>query len=405
MNLKNLKNTNLENKTIIIRADLDALNDKTGEIKNNLRLRLTARTVSEAFNKGAKNVVLCGHLGRPNKENRENLSVKNILNSLKQLIDREIIVSPDVGEKRNQLQSELKPGEVLLLENLRFSEEEKSKDSKIRNKRAEDLRRGCDLAVLDAAATLHRDKDVSVYEMISSAQSIAGPTVMEFIESVQGILKPGAKTMAIFGGSKMADKAEAMLGLAGKVETFCVLGLPSIAFHFASGIKEVGKYKPADEEIEIAKQIVNKRKSFDDSSLLVSDVFCISKSLDEASEKTKELSEGITEEFFTPDVAVDYLDKVLEQVKKSDTVFVNGTPGIWESELHNKGSKYLIDILEKSGKTIVFGGGDATGSADKFSNNSDNLIMITAGGATMEALAKGWQELAGVRALGDSELL
>ncbi len=399
MNLKTLKNTNLENKTVIIRADLDALNDKTGEIKNYLRLKLTARTVNEVFSKSAKNVVLCGHLGRPNAENREQLSSKNILKALSELTKREIILSPDVGEKRERLQSELKPGQILLLENLRYSEEEKSKDSEIRNIRAKELRKGCELAVLDAAATLHRDKDVSVYEMIQNGESIAGPTVMEFIDSVEGILKPGAKTMAIFGGSKMADKAEAMLGLAEKVESFCVLGLPAIAFHFASGVDTVGKYKPADEEIGIAKQIIEKRKGFDDSSLLVSDIFCLSKSLDEKSDETKKLSEGISEEFFTPDVAVEYLDKVLEQVNKSDTVFVNGTPGIWESELHNKGSKYLIDILEKSGKTIVFGGGDATGSADKFSSKSDNLVMITAGGATMEALALGWQELAGVRAL------
>ena len=234
MNLKTLKNTNLENKTVIIKADLDALNDKTGEIKNHLRLMLSARTVKEAFNQGAKNVVLCGHLGRPNQDNRENLSSKKILKALRQLTDREIIISPDVGEQRQELQKDLKPGQVLLLENLRYSEDEKNKDVDIRKKRAEDLRLGCDIAVLDAAATLHRDTDVSVSEMISQGQSIAGPTVMEFIDSVKGILKPGAKTMAIFGGSKMADKAEAMLGLAEKVETFCVLGLPSISFHFAN---------------------------------------------------------------------------------------------------------------------------------------------------------------------------
>ncbi len=399
MNLQNLKNLNLDNQTVIVRADLDALNDKTGEIKNYLRLKLSARTVSEVFKKGAKNVILCGHLGRPNEENKDNLSSKNILEELKKLLDREIILSPDVGEQRAKLQSELKPGEVLLLENLRYSSDEKSKDSEVRLRRAKDLRQGCSLAVLDAAATLHRDKDVSVFEMIQAGKSVAGPTVMEFIDSVNGILKPGAKTMAIFGGSKMADKAEAMLGLAEKVEAFCVLGLPAISFHFANGVSEVGKYKPANEEIEIAKQIIEKRKEFPDSTLLVSDVFSVSKTLDEKSDNVKSLENGISGDFFTPDVAVEYLEKVLEQVNKSDTVFVNGTPGIWESELHNKGSKYLIHALEKSGKTIVFGGGDATGSADKFSEHGDNLVMITAGGATMEALASGWQELAGVRAL------
>ena len=264
---------NLENKTVIIRADLDAVNDKTGAIKNQLRLRLSARTVNEVFSKGAKNVVLCGHLGRPNAENKNNLSVEKIKNTLSKLCKREIIISPDTGGKRDELQANLKPGQILLLENLRFSEDEKSKDVEVREKRAKDLRKGCDIVVLDAAATLHRDKDVSVFEMVRDAESIAGPTVIEFINSVEGILKPGAKTMAIFGGSKMADKAEAMLGLAEKVETFCVLGLPSIAFHFAKGVTCLGKYKPAEIEIEIAKKIIEKRVSFPDSSLLISDVF------------------------------------------------------------------------------------------------------------------------------------
>ena len=390
MSKLSIKDLDLNGKTIFVRVDFNVPLSADGkEITSDKRIRASLPTIQYALDRNA-GVVLASHLGRPKGKPRAEMSLKPVAARLQELLGKPIIMAPDcIGTETLALKP--KPGQVLLLENLRFHPEEEANDPSF----SKQLASLANLYVNDAFGSAHRAHASTVGIVSFLPLAAAGLLMDKEIEWLTRATKtPERPCVALLGGAKVSDKIEVIANLIKVVDQLLIGGAMAYTFMRALG-KATGKSLVEEDKIDLAKQLL-----LSAGAKLVLPVDHV---------LVREIKPGAANEVATeiaPDqIAVDIGPKTVEEYSKviggAKTIIWNGPMGIFEMPPFDKGTVALAKAVANSGAVSVVGGGDSE-KAIKTAGVSDKITHVsTGGGASLEFLSG--LDLPGVSALTDKE--
>lgn len=381
-----IRDLDLQNKRVFIRVDFNVpLADGGQTITSDKRIRASLPTIQYALDRGAA-VILASHLGRPKGKPNPEMSLKPVARRLQELLGRPVTMAPDcVGPEVEAMLPE--PGEVLLLENLRFHPEEEANDPEFSRK----LASLCDVYVNDAFGSAHR-AHASTVGMIRFVPKAAAGLLMEkeleYLTKVTG--NPDRPCVAILGGAKVSDKIEVIQNLLKIADRVLIGGAMAYTFLRAQG-KSAGKSLVEEDKIELARQLL---LAADGKLLLPVDHVV-------ADEPREGAGYEVLEEIPAGKMGLDIGPKTVElysrEIARAKTIIWNGPMGVFEKPPFDRGTVAVAQAVAASGAVSVVGGGDSekavqsAGVADKITHIS------TGGGASLEFLAG--LELPGVVAL------
>lgn len=382
-----IKDLNVKDKVVFVRADMN-ISIKDGKIIDDTRIKATMPTIEYLVNNGAK-VVLTSHLGSPKGTVKEELSLKIVLERLKELMPKvKFNFSNDcIGEQTKKDIANTNYGEVILLENLRFHPGEEANDENY----AKELASLAEIYVNDAFSTCHR-KHASMVGVPALLPAYAGFTLEEEIENLTNLVSnPEKPVMVIVGGSKVSTKLELLKALVKKYEYVVVGGGMANTFLYALG-KPVGNSLKEEELKQDALDLLADAKANNCEVILPVDVVVAPQVAENQSVKTVSVDDVASD-----DVIVDLGEKTLEKIEntltKCKTVIWNGPIGIYEISPFNKGTDslagYIADLTKKGNIKSVAGGGDILAALNKANITKDFTYVSTAGGAFLKWLEKG----------------
>lgn len=382
-----IKDLNVKGKVVFVRADMN-ISIKNGEIIDDTRIRATIPTIEYLVNNGAK-VVLTSHLGSPKGVFNDNLSLKIVLQKLKELMPKiKFNFSNDcIGEETKKDIENTNFGEVILLENLRFHEGEEANDENF----AKELASLAEIYVNDAFSTCHR-KHASMVGVPALLPSYAGFTLEEELENLTNLVSnPEKPVMVIVGGSKVSTKLELLKALVKKYNYVVVGGGMANTFLYALG-KPVGNSLKEDELKDDALTLLKEAKENNCEVILPVDVVIAKQVAEKQPVKTISIDDVAND-----DIIVDLGEKTVELIENKlnscKTVIWNGPIGIYEIYPFNKGTddlaEYIAALTQKGTIKSVAGGGDILAALNKANITSDFTYVSTAGGAFLKWLEKG----------------
>jgi phosphoglycerate kinase len=381
-----IKDLDLKDKTVFIRVDFNVPLAPGGkEITSDKRIRASLPTIQYALEHSA-GVILASHLGRPKGKRNPEMSLAPIAVRLSELLGKPVTMAPDcVGPETAALKP--KPGEVLLLENLRFHPEEEANDPEF----SRQLASLADIYVNDAFGSAHRAHASTVGIIAHLPQAAAGLLMDREIEWLTRATKnPDRPCVALLGGAKVSDKIEVIQNLISVVDKLLIGGAMAYTFLRAKN-EPTGKSLVEEDKVALARQLLGTA-----SSKLVLPVDHV---------VVRQIKPGAEHETVTTiesdQIAVDIGDKTIEEYSKiisaAKTIIWNGPMGIFEMPPFDKGTVALAKAVAESGAISVVGGGDSE-KAIKSAGVSDKITHVsTGGGASLEFLAG--MELPGVAAL------
>jgi phosphoglycerate kinase len=383
-----IKDLDLKGKRVFIRVDFNVPLANAGqEITSDKRIRASLPTIKYALEQGA-GVILASHLGRPKGKPNPEMSMKPVAARLEQLLGKPVKLAPDcVGPEVEAMLP--KPGEVLLLENLRYHSEEEANDRGF----SEQLARLCDVYVNDAFGSAHRAHASTVGMIQFVKHAAAGLLMDKELEYMTMITtNPARPCVAILGGAKVSDKIEVIENLSKVVDKVLIGGAMAYTFLKSEG-EPVGKSLVEDDKLDLAKKLL---VQFTSKLVLPVDHVVAS-----------ELKEGAEHETVTriPDgkMGLDIGEKTIAEysglIRGAKTIIWNGPMGVFEKPPFDRGTVALAKAVAESGAISVVGGGDSE-KAIKSAGVSDKISHVsTGGGASLEFLSG--IELPGVAALTD----
>jgi phosphoglycerate kinase len=385
---RSIRDLELKGKTVFIRVDFNVPLAPGGqEITSDKRIRASLPTIQYALDQGA-GLILASHLGRPKGKPNPEMSLKPAAARLAQLLGRPVAMAPDcVGPEVEKMRPA--PGQILLLENLRFHPEEEKNDPGF----SKQLAALCDVYVNDAFGSAHR-AHASTVGMIPLVREAASGLLMdkELEYLTKATKNPDRPCVAILGGAKVSDKIEVIENLMRVVDELLIGGAMAYTFLKAQG-KPVGKSLVEDDKVNLAKELLARSGS---KILLPSDHVVV----DELKEGAPfEVVANVPEGKIGVDIGPATVAAYSAVIAKAKTIIWNGPMGVFEKPPFDRGTVALAKAVAASGAVSVVGGGDSekaiksAGVADKISHIS------TGGGASMEFLAG--IELPGVAALPD----
>ncbi len=390
MNKLTIRDLDLDNKHVFIRVDFNVpLNDKN-EIEDDTRIRAALPTIQYAIDHGAK-LILASHLGRPKDKPEEKYSMKPVARRLGELLHKEIKIGSDIiGPEAQKLSADLKKGEVVLLENLRFHPGEKKGDSEF----AKSLAKLADVYVDDAFGTAHRE-DASVVALAKLFDKRAAGFLIEKELKYLGqlIKNPDKPYIAILGGAKISDKIEVIQSLSSRVEKLLIGGAMAYTFLKAQG-KDIGKSLCEEDKLDLANELFasGKIKLPQDHVLAP-----------EPKEGVPTKSVNTGDDFggwMGLDIGPATRQTYSAELRNAKTVFWNGPMGFFELDAFAEGTNAVAKTLASISATTVIGGGDSVSAVEKC-GVADNITHIsTGGGASLEFLSG--KELPGIAVLSDS---
>ncbi len=386
MSKLSIRDLDLKGKRVFIRVDFNVPLAPGGqEITSDKRIRASLPNIQYALEQGA-GVILASHLGRPKGKRNPEMSPKPVAARLQELLGKPVKMAPDcVGPEVEAMKPA--PGEVLLLENLRFHAEEEKNDPGF----SRQLAALCDVYVNDAFGSAHRAHASTVGMIQFVPQAAAGLLMQKELEYMTLATKnPPRPCVAILGGAKVSDKIEVIENLGKVVDQLLIGGAMAYTFLKAQG-KPVGKSLVEDDKLELARSLM---ASLGDKLMLPVDHVVV----DEIKEgAANEVVETIGDGKIGVDIGPQTVERYAAVIGKAKTVIWNGPMGIFEKPPFDRGTVALAKAVAGSGATSVVGGGDSekaiksAGVADKISHIS------TGGGASLEFLSG--IELPGVAAL------
>ncbi len=390
-----IRDIDVSGKRVLMRVDFNVtIDEKTGAITDDSRIRAALPTINYLFGKGSR-VILMSHLGRP-KGVDPKLSLRPEAKRLSELLKKNVIMAPDsVGPEVEKLASRMKPGDVMLLENLRFHpEEEKGTPSY-----AEALARLGDVYVDDAFGTAHRPH-ASITGVAERLPSAAGFLMEKEIDSLSGIIEnPSRPFAAVMGGAKISDKLGMIQNIMGKVDSVLIGGGMAANFLKARGM-EVGKSlidEGMGETVNKLLQDIAKRKV---NLLLPVDVVAADKTTPDAKSQ-KVAPDKIPKDMMIVDIGPKTITNFKNELKKCKTVFWNGPMGIYETPQFSKGTKELAEAIASLEATTVVGGGSTADVVMELGLDGKMTHVSTGGGASLSFL--GGEKLPGVEVLPDKK--
>ena len=393
MSIKNFSEITPQNRKVILRCDLN-VPVKNGVIGDDGRIVASLSTIKELLDNNCS-IVVIAHLGRPKGQINPDLSLQPIAQRLGELLNREVKFSTEILGIKNVAQS-LAPGEILMLENIRFLENETSKDEALRNELATELSEYGDFYVGDGFGAVHR-KHASVYELARLLPHCAGNLISNEVKILEKLSSnPDRPYGVVLGGAKVSDKIGVISNLLDKVDVLIVGGGMVFTFLAASGM-QIGKSLVETDLVPTVKDLLLRANSLGVKILLPSDIV-VAKEFAENSQPSVVSSDQIPMDQMGLDIGPVSASAFANEIKKCKTVFWNGPMGVFEFANFSNGTKVVAQALTEVKGLAVVGGGDSAAAVRKlgFEDNQFGYIS-TGGGASLEYLEG--KELPGLNAL------
>ena len=393
MDKKTVRDLDVAGKKVLVRVDFNVpLNDK-GEITDDTRITASLPTIQYLLEQKAA-VILMAHLGRPKGQVKPELSLAPVAKHLGKLLSKKILFAPDcVGEAAQAAASKLKPGHILLLENLRFHKEEEKNDMDF----AEKLASLADLYVNDGFGVSHR-AHASVEGVTHFLPAAAGFLLEKEIQYVgQAVTNPLHPFVAIIGGAKVSDKIGVISNLLDKVDTLLIGGGMANTFLAAQGYK-MGKSLVEEDKLDLAKELLAKAKKNKVNMLLPTDLVMAAAFAPDAEHVTEKVK-NLNQAYMALDIGAETSKAYAEALADAKMIVWNGPMGVFEMDAFCKGTEAVAKAVAKSRATSIVGGGDSVAAIEKLGLAKRITHISTGGGASLEYLEG--KVLPGVAALDD----
>lgn len=380
LNKKTIEDFNLEDKRVLVRVDFNVPVNEQGEITDDRRITEALPTINYLLKHKAK-VILMSHMGRPKGKFNEKYSLKPIADRLQQHVSAKVTLASDViGEKVKQAAYSLQPGEILVLENVRFYEQEEKNDSDF----AKSLAELGELYVNDAFGTAHR-AHASTAGVANYLPSAIGFLIKKEIDIMgKALTQPDRPFVAILGGAKVSDKIGVIDNLLDKVDTLLIGGGMAYTFYKAKGY-EIGTSILEADKVELAKEILKKAEAKNIKLMLPVDNVVAPEFSNDVPYETVD-ADKIPADQMGLDIGEKTREMFSKVILEAKTVVWNGPMGVFEMPNFAKGTFALAEAMSKCSGTTIVGGGDSAAAVEQLGFADKITHISTGGGASLEFL-------------------
>jgi len=394
--MQTIDNYDFTDKKAIMRVDFNVpLNDKF-EVSDDTRIRAAAPSIKKILDEGGS-VILMSHLGRPKEGPEEKFSLKHVIPNLSDILGTEIKFAADcIGSETLEMKKELNPGEVLLLENLRFYKEETKGDEDFSRKLAD----GADVYVNSAFGTAHRaHASTTIVAQFFPGDRMFGYLINNELDSMDKVMHRSQKPFtAVMGGAKVSDKILIIENLMDKADNLIIGGGMTYTFIKAMG-GNIGSSLCEEDKLDLARDLIAKAKEKGVQLLLPVDNVAADKFDNEAATRTTSIDD-VPEGWMGLDIGPQSIQKFNEVIAASKTILWNGPMGVFEMENFQAGTKSvalaIADATAKGAFSLV-GGGDSVAAVNKYELKDKVSYVSTGGGAMLEYIEG--KELPGIKAI------
>lgn len=376
-------NGELRSKRVLVRVDFNVPMSKEteGKITDNKRIVESLPTVSKVISEGGK-LILMSHMGRPKGEKNLKYSLRPIAMHLSELLDKPVLFADDcIGESTEAIVNDLQDGDILLLENLRFYNEEEKNNPEFAKK----LASYGDIYINDAFGTAHRAHASTEGVTKYISKCAAGYLMQKELEYLsKAVSHPEHPYVAILGGSKISGKIDVIKNLLGKADKILVGGGMIFTFYKAMGY-EIGKSLLEEDRVELAKELIAEAGN---KLMLPVDVVTADKFENDAAYSTVG-ADKIPADKIGMDIGAKTISLFKEEILKAKTIVWNGPMGVFEMDIFAQGTFEVAKALAeatKKGAVTVIGGGDSAAAIAKAGLENDVSHVSTGGGASLEFL-------------------
>ena len=392
-NKKNVEDIDVAGKKVIVRCDFNVPQDETGRITDDKRIVAALPTIKYLLEHQAA-VILCSHLGRPKGEVNMKYSLAPVAERLSELLGKEVKLAKDVvGPDAKSLAAALVPGEVMLLENVRFEKGETKNDPELAKQMAD----MAEIYVNDAFGTAHR-AHASTAGIADYLPAVCGYLINKEI-SIMGkaLANPARPFVAILGGAKVSDKIGVINNLIEKCDTIIIGGGMAYTFQKAQG-KSIGTSLCEEDKLQLALDLLKKAEDKGVKLLLPVDTVCADHFAADATPVVCEAGK-ISDDLMGLDIGPKTVELFSEAVADAGTVVWNGPMGVFEFDAFAVGTKAVAKAIAESNAISIIGGGDSAAAVEKLGYADKMTHISTGGGASLEFLEG--KELPGVACLMD----
>ena len=392
-NKKSVEDIDVSGKKVIVRCDFNVPQDENGRITDDKRIVAALPTIKYLLEHNAA-VILCSHLGRPKGEFKMKYSLAPVAERLSELLGQKVTLAKDViGEDAKKLAAALKPGEAMLLENVRFHKEEEKNDPAF----AKELASMAEIYVNDAFGTAHR-AHASTAGIADYLPAVCGFLIQKEI-SIMGkaLADPARPFVAILGGAKVSDKIGVINNLIEKCDTIIIGGGMSYTFMKAMG-KEIGTSLCEEDKLDLAKDLMKKAEDKRVKLLLPVDTVCADHFAADATPVVYDAG-ALPADMMGLDIGPKTIELFSDAVKDAGTVVWNGPMGVFEFDAFAVGTKAVAKAIAASHAVSIIGGGDSAAAVEKLGFADKMTHISTGGGASLEFLEG--LELPGIACLED----
>ena len=391
-NKKSITDVDVSGKKVLLRCDFNVpLNKETGEITSDKRIAASIPTIKYLLDKGAR-VIACSHMGKPKGEFKKSLSLAPVAVRLSELLGVPVKFAPDVaGEETAKLASELKKGEIMLFENVRFDPREEKNDAEF----SKQLASLGEIYVSDAFGSVHR-AHASTTGVAAFLPAYAGFLVEKELSVMGGALdNPKRPFVAVLGGAKVSDKIGVLTNLIDKADTLIIGGGMAYTFLKALG-KSIGTSLLEGDKLELANEVMQKAKEKNVKFLLPVDVAIGDRFAADCERKFVDV-DSIPDDWMGLDIGEKTVALFSEAIKGAGTVVWNGPMGVFEFPAFANGTQSLAKAMADSGAITIIGGGDSAAAVEQMGFADKITFISTGGGASLEFLEG--RELPGIACL------
>ena len=387
-----LKDIDLKNKVVLVRADFNVPLDASLKITDAIRIQATLPTLKYILANGAKKLVIMSHLGRPDGVAVAKYSLKPVAIRLKELLGQDVLFLNDCVGANIKQSIDSSPEKVILLENLRYHAEEEANDASF----AQQLASLADIFVNDAFGTAHR-AHASTEGVTHFLKSAAGFLLEKEIKYLgAAVSNPQKPFMVILGGAKVSDKIGVIENLLPKCDAIIVGGGMAYTFLKAQG-KQIGNSKLEKDKLDLAKSILDQAKKLNKEILLPIDNLIVDNI--DPNAKTEIVGDNIPEGKIAVDIGPKTVKLFEDKLQSAKTIVWNGPLGIFEMDVFSQGTYEVAKFIATLKTTSIIGGGDTAAAIAKFKLEDKMSHISTGGGASLEFLEG--KILPGIAALTD----
>lgn len=381
MNKKNVNDIDLKGKKVIVRCDFNVPLDENGNITDNRRIVGALDTIKYLLEQNAK-IILVSHLGRPKGQVKPEFSLAPVARELSRLLGKDVKLAKDIiGESAKSLTSNMKDGDIVLLENVRFDAREEKNDLEF----AKELASMAEIYVNDAFGTAHRahSSTAGIAEYLPAVSGFLMEKELNFLGTA--LENPQRPFVAILGGAKVSDKIAVIDNLLGKVDSLIIGGAMANTFIKAMGYN-VGKSLCEDDKLDLAKELMEKAKLKGVKLILPIDAK-LGKEFNKDTESQIVDIANVPDDWSIFDVGPKTIDLYKSELENAKTIVWNGPVGLFEFDQFAIGTNSVASILASLNNAItIIGGGDSAAAVEKSGLASKMTHISTGGGASLEFL-------------------